>query len=272
MSAKKRNSTVRGKKQDICDIITLQEHPQLKHPQFWAGIAIVLLISVIGILSIVEQNPALTGAFSVQNIAFVKQGTSMSLEVKNVPGLQRVTLHFSADVKSGQVRFEEDSSIPFKGKAIAKLLGSANEAVKISSIDLLLKVKESDISAAGLKPEQVVLYNNDKALDTTPVQVESLETGNFENREKYVYYTATSPGLGNFVIGEATPEIAPQKPAQATEPPKKAPTTEIPTEKPIEPVIQQPTSLVGKAMEEPQEPVKVGFFSRIWQFLKGLFG
>ena len=250
-----------------------EEKPTI-HSQFWAGFAIIVLISVIAILSQVEKNPSLTGAVAVQNIAFVKQGSSMSLEVKNVPGLQDATLHFAADVKGGQINFKSDDSIPFEGKSIVKFTGSGNDALKISSIDLTIKLKESQVKAAGLKPEQVTIYFNGKELSTTKVDLASAESKTITDRESYLYYQATSTELGNFVVGLATPpsqtSAVPETPAPL---PESTPEETTPTEQPQEQEIAQPTPppLVGQAAAEPSPEPNSGFFQRIGQFFQRLF-
>ena len=148
-----------------------KEHhnPEIKHQQFWAGLAIIFLISVITIITLIEDKGITGGA--VQNIAYVQGGKELTNGVHGVKGVEEYTLTLKETIKNGQVVVEEDATIPFDQPYYSKFKVTSTDADKISTISFVLKVEQENL---------------------------------IQEEERYVYYTASSPELGEFVIGRRT--------------------------------------------------------------------
>lgn len=233
----------------------------LKHKEFWVALAIVFLLSAVAIFS--SLNSKVTGYAIVLPISFVQEGKQVSYETKgDVPGIKTVTIQAKGVIKQDRITIAWDGNIPFDGTAYSKFSVTSDHPESVGEITFTLKIKEEDLTRIGLTAEEVKTYWNGGELSTT---LTSKDRG-------YVYYSTSTGGLGNYVIGRATvvrtpPPIVPETAEAEREIPPEAASEE----KAAEPSEQLPTALVGEAATQTAEP-QPGFWAKIAQFFRNLWG
>ena len=212
--------------------------------KFWSVLAVLFIASVLTI-TLSSLNSSITGDVAIQNIAFANSGDLLNFEV-NEAGVKSMGIHLIDTVKGGKIIFESKESIVFNGISYSKIDISSNINDKISQIDLILKIKESDLIALELRDPKGYINGKEKTLT-------------FDYREgEYVFYTITLNEFGEFVIGQKT--IAPII-AKAIE---KSVQEVIKT--PIEPIEQPQVIPITQTVS-----TEKGFFAKLVDFFKNLF-
>ncbi len=229
----------------------------LEHKIFWVVLAFVFILPIVGLVS-QDNSEELTGNVAgkaIQTISLLKEGSDIFFEVKNVDGLNTVTLNALEDVKNVRILIEEVSDVnwDFEGKVYSMFKVSSVDADKFSNLVIILRVNEADLKDKNLKKEELKLYHDGKELD--------LELTKIENN--FVNYKVIAESMGEFVIGK---EVVVEK-EPVVEEPLSEPELEQPT--PL-PVIEEDVS------EEQVEPVveeveSKGFFTGIKDFFVELF-
>lgn len=224
----------------------------LKEPAFWAVLTVVVALPIVALLA---STFGLTGN-AIQNIAFVKAGSEMQLEIKGVEGMQYVNTFFNADTKGGQIVFVEDSYISFSGTSYSKIKVSSDRAENIERMDYTFKLDDKRLKKLGLYHQDLKLFVNGNELPWT-----------FDKeKDGYFYYTVSTKEMGDFVIGRHVPETAvaePEEPVQETLkeqfPAEQAPADQalvgelVPT---TEDIVEEPAaSLAGEAIATQQPSV-----------------
>jgi hypothetical protein len=216
----------------------------------------------------VQEKLSLTGYAAINTISFVKAGGNLAFEVK-VDGVKEMEATFTQDIKDAVVVTEEvkDVGWDFKGTVYSKFKVSSSDADKFGAVVFTLKIKERDLTLAGLFPEEVKLYANGKEAETILTKTE----------EGYYYYTAKSTGLGEYVIGKAekpTAKAAVPATVPAEMPKEIAPVVEespaaAPAPSPETTKTTESLPLTGKAGE--QSSSSDGFFQKVSDLFKGWF-
>lgn len=217
------------------------------------------------------------GGSHVVPISYIEKGKNYHFEVQSIYGVDEVTLQAKETLKNAILIFKEDSSIDFGENYISKFTISSESASKIGNVDFLLKIKETDFLNKGINKQDLILYANGKEM---PVVFKKTEDG-------YSLFTATSAGLGEFVIGRAASKVAEQKEAvpsadadaagttssqEAEEIPQAAAEEELPSE-PISESIKDSEAVVEKSVEEPSSAgTETDMINYIKEFFRGLFG
>lgn len=208
----------------------------------------VLILAAIT-LFITWNESGFTG-HAIQSISFLQAGNDFSMEVDEIKGLKQISFQTIGDVKNSQIVIEENKDIEFDGVAYSKFTMSSDDADKFGVMTFILKIKQKELRSASLTPEEVHVYVDGKEMETRIDHTEG----------DYEFYTATITEVGEMVIGMAfveevkEPIIPPQLSRKTVAPP-------IIEDEPLPPVEQQPAP-----------PKKVGFFGKIINFFKGLFG
>ena len=229
----------------------------LKHKPFWGVFTVVFLLSSLIILGSMAGIINITGHATIQQISFLKGGSELFTEVRDIKGVKFATTHLTDDIKDGKVTFTESDRILFKGKTYSKFTVSSADEDKIGKIDLTLKIKKKDLLTIGISQTDLRLYVNGNEVKTT-----------FTNEEgNYLYFTATSDQMGDYVIGlkakeehkpsvSSTGKAAEQSAPSVLEVSEPEPEVE---EESVPPIVEQPA------------PVKKTFFGKVADFFKGLF-
>lgn len=213
---------------------------------YWALISVLFAVAFF-VFFIGMDSP--TGGVTVQPVALMKAGNSLHMGV-NVPGVVSAESLLKEDVRGAVIRFEEDETIAFNDVFFSKFSARYNEddfASKFSDWKFTLRINKNELIDLSINSQDLALFNNGKKLVTT---VTKTEFG-------YVFFEATSPGLGDFVIGRVS-----QQPVDAEQ---DIPAKEIP---PAEPVVQEPQPV--KEIEQPVEE-ESGFFNSISNFFQNFF-
>ena len=115
-----------------------------------------------------SREASVTGNAAVQTIAYMKAGSELDFEVRDITGLKSVTIEFKETVKNAVITFEEVKTVAwdFQGTAISKFRISSKDEDKFGQIDFFLRIQESDLLASKLSFNDVKLYHNGKRLDT----------------------------------------------------------------------------------------------------------
>jgi ABC-type Na+ efflux pump permease subunit len=200
---------------------------------FWVVMVVAVVLST---ATIFLTSPTLTGGVAIQTIAFMQEGKELHFEVKNVENVKEANIQILKDTKNAKIIFEDITPPEFNGKIISAFRGTSDIEDNFGQIKFLLKIKESDLRT--IEQNALKLYRNGEELVTIPGKKE----------RGYIEYSATSPGLGLFVIGLKNPSLK-------IEDKTATPTTVTP-----EPVFQKPA------------PVKRGFFGRIADFFRKFLG
>ena len=211
---------------------------------FWLILGILFLVSgAVVVMSLLSSGPAIVTGSAIQNIAYAKEGTPLSIGVNDVEGVSRLDFTALGIIKEGKIIIEPLTLTrePFTGIVYNRFQITSPQADAFGPLTIMLKLEEKRLQELKLAAKDVTLY-----LEGEPLATELLKTD-----RGYVYYQALAPTVGQFVIGKAAPAAA------------------LPGEEPkaIEEALEP---LVGKSAEQQSEE-KVGFFARIWNFLKGLF-
>lgn len=221
-----------------------EETSAISHKPFWAVIISIFIISIITILNYIEA-PILTGNVVVQPISFLKEGSELHVEVKDVKGVDEVTITVLDEVKNGLIRIEKMEPADFTGTAYSSFVISSTDEEKFGQIKFKLKILDDDLLKTGISPFDVVLYHEGEELPT----LRSTTKGG------YAYYTTASQGLGNFVIGRSQVKFA----------------EKVLEEEPVieeELLPERPKEEIAKVIPE---EVKKSFWEKFVDFLKGLF-
>jgi len=230
---------------------------ELEHRSFWIVIGMVFLLSVFTILSLINSDN-LTGHATAQNIAYMKGGSNLFFEIRNVEGMQNADIELLETVKGGQIVFDGKVPIEFEGKVFNSFKVSSVDFSKLGAVTYTLKVKTSDLLPLGINPNDLKLYVNGKEADTVKTSTEG----------EYTFYTAKLDKFeeGDHVLGLA----AAKETAKVTEEPEKQAEQE-PSGSAMEEAEKEETrdALIGKAIQ-PSES-KQGFFSKIANFFRNLF-
>jgi hypothetical protein len=197
-----------------------------EHQFFWFFIALVVVLPIVGFLNYNSESNLSGNA--IMTIAYMQEGTELFFEVDEA-GVQYATVYFVEGIKNSKIH-----------------MTSVDEE-KIGDIVFDLKLEESKMLELGLKTSTLKLFLNGEPLETE-----------FQKKEgNYIYFTAISQDMGEFVIGKA------EQKAIVGEVIKK-PIVEEVVEEPVEPEVQEPAPL--PVVEEVGEDDE-GFF--VW--LRELF-
>lgn len=246
----------------------------------WLTIGLISLLFAVAIFAGITDfdNTGMTvsafGGSHVVPISYIEEGKNYHFEVQSIYGVDEVTLQAKETLKNAILIFKEDSSIDFDGIYISKFTISSESASKIGSVDFLLKIKETDLLNKGINKQDLRLYADGKEI---PVVFKKKEDG-------YFLFTATSAGLGEFVIGRAVYKVkvaeqaAEQKEtvssAESVE--ESVPVSSVPENAEVvseEAEEVRPEAVVRKAIEEPSSAGKeAGVVNYIKGFFKGLLG
>src|SRR3989344_4240861 len=91
------------------EVMKTEKQNPLPHKTFWASMGVFFLVSFLVMLSSLENS--VTGHATIQNIATAKAGSTLTLEVKDIPGVKEATIFFKEAVKNSQISFAEDKNI-----------------------------------------------------------------------------------------------------------------------------------------------------------------
>lgn len=245
------------KKRAVSRTNSKKSNSEFQHGSFWVLLAIVFFLTVLTIFKSIEQS-TLTGHATIQTISFMKGGQEFNFEVPDIPGVREVTIQLKEDVKNSKIIFKEDNDIKFTGNFFSKFIASSVDKEKYGNMVFLLKIKENDLLKKGIAIYDVRLYVNGQGLPTTLTKTVG----------EYLFYTATSPEMGEFVIGRVMPkesigEITTS--VDITGEPQTAATMEA-----EEKTSEAGEPLVGKAGEQTL-PEEDGFWTKIVSFFKNLF-
>ncbi len=237
---------------------------------FLAVIAIVILVSFIGVLNHLEKE-SITGS-AVQTISFVKEGKELNFEVKT-GGIKSATIHLTQDTKNAKIIFEEQEAVypQIKEPIYSFVKVSSDKAIHFSALDLELKLKEEDLQDKSIASGDVQLYVNAEPVKTTLI-----------NSEKgYIFYTATAASFGDYVIGKKRVEkkIKPSANKVTTDtlvipsesdsvPEEPVPASETPEESDEENIAG--AAALDKISDEPKNGAG-SFWGKIGEFFKSLF-
>lgn len=203
-------------------------------------VAVVILFAAIVFLSTWGENH-ITGQVTVQTIARAEAGSELFLEVKNIPSLHTVTAHFSETVTKGQLLFATTKPT-FEGKFYHGFTITGDD-VFLESIDLTLKVDEQELNNLGISAGDLQLFHQDKELELTLIR-----------RDRgYLYYTSTSPSLGEFTVGkqEPLPIVVEDSDNEEVET----------QQEPQQQEVEQPQNIAGQAAYQEQS---CNFFKRLF--------
>ena len=230
-----------------------KERKAVRHPHTWLTLLVILTLSFVTILLSSQTEVGLTGGGAVQTVALAREGTSLTFEVKNIPGVYLATFKFCSDVKGGIFTFDETKPVPFTDREYSHFTVTSPDAAKVCKVDFTLKVLETVLNQKGIAVNDLRLYANGQELPLT-----------LSKKEYYLYYTASATELGQFVIGKATATSTPttsistlkEEPAPV-ETPEIGPVEITMTEQP-EPQIQQPAIV----------PQKVSWWQKVLNFFR----
>jgi PGF-pre-PGF domain-containing protein len=213
-----------------------------EHELFWLVLIIILVLPLVGVIDLNAFSGSLEGR-AIQTVGFVKEGSQIHMDIKDVEGVRLLYINFKEDTKGSIINVEDISMVSwtFDGKVYSRFRISCGDADKIKDVEITLKLKEKKLIQIGLAKQDVKLYAGGEVLDTKLTKSEG----------DYVYYKAVSDELGEFVIGR---EIV-----------KKESITEKAEEIPLVLEEEEPS------LEEPM-PVSKGVFSKIIYFFKNLLG
>lgn len=231
-----------------------REKRKLANRPFWTIMGILIMISFLTIILAAKEN--LTGNSTVQPVSFMRAGSILDLE-PNIDGLKYADVNVIADVKNAVVTTEEIDKLSwnFRGVVISMFKISSTDEDKFGEVKLTLKLKEEELASKGLTKEELRVYHNYEELDTT---VDKTAGG-------YIFFKATSPGMGEFLIGKRMMKAA----AVSTD--------NQPTEETQElDAVEQPAATAAETLPEPTEPTtpalkEKGFFAKIADFFKSIF-
>ncbi|MFH1276501.1 MAG: hypothetical protein ABIH82_05300 [Candidatus Woesearchaeota archaeon] len=161
----------------------------VKSKLFLISITMVLLVLII-ISFNVRSN---TSGNAIQLINYAQEGSEVLFEVKDLPCLKEANVLFENSVKDGKISFDDGGRKPFNGDVICWFTISSEEKVK--SLDLTLKVKESELN--GLDKSDLALFIDNKKLFTSLM----------EEKNGYFYYKAKTDKLGEFIFGKRIEEV-----------------------------------------------------------------
>ena len=224
----------------------------------FASITILLLLGVIGILDHVQQ-VSLTGS-AVQTIGFVKAGSDVEFEI-NTNGIKSATIHLTEDTKNARIFFTNTETVSQKpeGTIYSMTSVSSEKQLHFSKIILTLRIKEVELLNKDIAVSDVQLYINGNPIKTTYTQKEG----------DYVFYSATTSELGEYVIGKRRIEKAKPIVEKTKElPPQEQPTATKTVE---EKTVEESNGLVGKAQQLPREQTTPVVKESFWQKIKNLF-
>ena len=180
-------------------------------------LVILVIIFTFSAAIIIVNSPSITGGVAVQTISFLQEGERLHFEVRNVKNVDEVKMTILQDIKNAKI-VVEDVDVPeqFDGYFLSAFKISSEMDDSFGRVDFLFKIKEADL--VSLNDKELKLYRNNVELE-------------MEFREKvngYLFYTASSPALGMFVLGKQKEEekvvpVAVTKPAPVIVPVPTAP-------------------------------------------------
>ncbi len=230
---------------------------KLQDQALWMSLAAVFLFFFIGLISFAD--PSIITGSAIQNIAYVEQGATITNEVQDVPGFQQYTFEVLETIKNGQMRVDVDSSIPFTEPFYSKFTISSNQPEKIGMITMSLKIPEQELQQKHISIGDLKLFYDGQEAATTFVKKDG----------RYVYYSATAQGVGNFVIGKAAPPAQIIQPSPETAPQISEDENPLESLETSEVTAPETLPLAGQAAAT---PANNGFWARIKVFFENLFG
>lgn len=163
----------------------------LWHKNFWIALIVIMIVSFIVIFLNMDEKVTVTGKI-IQPIAFMKAESFIDIEGKEISGLSQVRIEIMDTIKGGEIIIEEDNNIIFPGKAISKFTISSKNADKIGKLTFTLRLTEEELNKAKVDKEELSLFYMEEAMETNVEKIVG----------SYLYFSATAPSLGNFVIGK----------------------------------------------------------------------
>ncbi len=230
----------------------------------FASVTILLLLGFVGILNHVE-NLTLTGG-AVQTISFIKAGSELEFEV-NTNGIKSATIHLTEDTKNAKIFFTNKETVSQKlEEPVYSITSVSSEKdIHFSALELKLKIKEQDLLNKNIAVSDLQLSVDGNPTETTFTKKEG----------DYLYYTATTTELGEYVIGKKAAEAAKTVVKEEVQLPTEKET--VPTEAvDEEDQLEESNALVGKAEQMPPQEqtapvVKESFWQKVGGFFKNLF-
>jgi hypothetical protein len=183
----------------------------------------LLVFVIIPLVSLSHQT--VLGSAAFQPIAFEQAGSELFFEVRNVLGVKDVNIQITGDIKNGLIEFKEDENIIFMGKPLNKFRMSSANDESIGKIDMTFKIHDKQVAEKGLTQEDVSLFVNGNKVDLTKTR----------KGRGFIYYTASTEEMGEFVLGKEYPVAAAAEvsaPEESTEDVEEAPEPEA---SPVEP-------------------------------------
>ncbi|MDO8656663.1 MAG: hypothetical protein Q7K45_05480 [Nanoarchaeota archaeon] len=230
--------------------------PQLQDQGVWMSAAAVFLLFFIAFISFSDHS-SLTGA-AVQNIAFMAAGSQFSAGVREIPGVEQYTIELTETVKNGQIVVTENPAIAFTQPFYSKFTISSDNPARMGAVQLFLKLEEQVLLSKGISQGDLRVVHNGKEIEIRLTKSEG----------RYLYYTATAPSIGDFVVGKAALVIV--VPALVPEP---AVVPDVPLAEEavdVEP-IPETAPLVGEAVQQPGQ-VTIGFWAKVRDFFGQFLG
>ncbi len=229
----------------------------------FASVTILLLLGFVSILNHVE-NLTLTGG-AVQTISFIKAGSELEFEI-NTNGIKSATIHLTEDTKNAKIFFtnKETASQKVEGPIYSITSVSSEKELHFSALELKLKIKEQDLLNKNIAVSDLQLSIDGNPIETTFTKKEG----------DYLYYTATTTKLGEYIIGKKAAAVAKTVVKEEVQIPVEKQT--VPTEAVEEEQVEESNALVGKAEQMPSQEqtapvVEESFWQKIGRFFKNLF-
>ncbi|MBU0459478.1 MAG: hypothetical protein KJ597_06945 [Nanoarchaeota archaeon] len=223
-----------------------KNNPKPNNKTFWIVLIGFFTISLLTILITSQVN--LTGNTTVQPISFMKAGSELTIE-PNVNGVKYIQLKIIEDLKNAQVITEEVEKISwdFQGTSISKFKISSTDEDKLNLYEITLKFKEAQLD--GIAKDELRLYQEGKELLTTLDKIEG----------EFIFYTAQTEGMGEFVIGKMEKEAVADVIEPEVIPEPKAQLEELPA------LVEE------ESTPEPTEVEEKSFWEKIANFFKNIF-
>jgi len=213
---------------------------------YWGVLAIAFAVPL---LILLNANFSLLTGKAIQPVAYAKAGSfvEMQVDINDIAGVSGATFHFNDVVKNEIITIKKTNYLYSNSKVYSQFAVSFPSPEKISGIDLTLKLEAKQMVDLGLTKETVRVYVGDTEYKPKYTKADG----------RYLFFTITAKGTGNYWIGKKTAA--------------KAIVAQVAV---VPPVVEQLEEVIPPVVEQPAPVIieKKGFFTSIWDSLKGLFG
>lgn len=171
------------------DVVDLKK----QHDYFWI-ILLVLFATCIIFLFNSSSMTNITGNTALQTISYLKEGSKYLFEPKDIPGVKTIEIEILKDLKNTLIKVERIESVPwtFEGLTYSMFSVDSEEKEKFGKVTFTLKVKSKELIHLGITQDNLFLYSDRKEITLEKIKEEG----------DYIYYTATAPAMGEFVLGK----------------------------------------------------------------------